>query len=74
MSELHDYLKSQESLITSSIEGKTLIDFIDRIFLDIYDTKLFAETIGPTVCELDGPIPILKMSKILNELVIFIIE
>ena len=30
MSELHDYLKSQESLITSSIEGKTLIDFIDR--------------------------------------------
>ena len=30
LSELHDYLKSQESLITSSIEGKTLIDFIDR--------------------------------------------
>ena len=30
MSKLHDYLKSQESLITSAIEGKTLIDFIDR--------------------------------------------
>ena len=30
MSKLHEYLKSQESLITSAIEGKTLIDFIDR--------------------------------------------
>jgi len=30
LSKLHDYLKSQESLITSVIEGKTLIDFIDR--------------------------------------------
>ena len=30
LSKLHDYLKSQESLITSAIEGKTLIDFIDR--------------------------------------------
>ena len=30
MSKLHNYLKSQESLITSVIEGKTLIDFIDR--------------------------------------------
>jgi long-chain acyl-CoA synthetase len=30
LSKLHEYLKSQESLITSAIEGKTLIDFIDR--------------------------------------------
>jgi len=30
LSKLHNYLKSQESLITSVIEGKTLIDFIDR--------------------------------------------
>ena len=30
MSKLHEYLKSQESLITSSVEGKTLLDFIDR--------------------------------------------
>lgn len=30
MSKLHEYLKSQDSLITSAIEGKTLIDFIDR--------------------------------------------
>ena len=30
MSKLHEYLKSQESLINSSVEGKTLIDFIDR--------------------------------------------
>jgi acyl-CoA synthetase (AMP-forming)/AMP-acid ligase II len=30
LSKLHEYLKSQESLITSSVEGKTLIDFIDR--------------------------------------------
>ena len=30
MSKLHEYLKSQESLVTSAIEGKTLIDFIDR--------------------------------------------
>lgn len=30
LSKLHDYLKSQESLITSAIGGKTLIDFIDR--------------------------------------------
>ena len=30
MSNLHDYLKSQENLITASVEGKTLIDFIDR--------------------------------------------
>ena len=30
MSKLHEYLKSQESLITSAVEGKTLIDFIDR--------------------------------------------
>ena len=27
---LHEYLKSQESLITASVEGKTLLDFIDR--------------------------------------------
>ena len=31
MSKLHEYLKSQESLITSSVEGKTLIDFINRV-------------------------------------------
>ena len=30
MSKLHDYLKSQENLITASVEGKTLLDFIDR--------------------------------------------
>ena len=30
LSKLHEYLKSQESLITSSVEGKTLLDFIDR--------------------------------------------
>jgi long-chain acyl-CoA synthetase len=30
LSKLHEYLKSQESLVTSAIEGKTLIDFIDR--------------------------------------------
>ena len=30
MSKLHEYLKSQESLITASVEGKTLLDFIDR--------------------------------------------
>jgi hypothetical protein len=27
--------------------------------------KRFAARIGPTVCELDGPIPILKMSNTL---------
>ena len=30
MSKLHDYLKSQENLITASVDGKTLLDFIDR--------------------------------------------
>ena len=30
MSKLHDYLSSQENLITASVEGKTLLDFIDR--------------------------------------------
>jgi len=30
LSKLHDYLKSQENLITASVEGKTLLDFIDR--------------------------------------------
>ena len=30
MSKLHNYLKSQENLITASVEGKTLLDFIDR--------------------------------------------
>ena len=30
MSKLHEYLKNQESLITSAVEGKTLLDFIDR--------------------------------------------
>ena len=30
MSKLHDYLKSQENLITASVEGKTLLDFVDR--------------------------------------------
>ena len=30
MSKLHEYLKSQENLITASVEGKTLLDFIDR--------------------------------------------
>ena len=30
MSKLHDYLKTQENLITASVEGKTLLDFIDR--------------------------------------------
>ena len=30
MFKLHDYLKSQENLITASVEGKTLLDFIDR--------------------------------------------
>lgn len=37
MSKLHEYLKSQESLITSAIEGKTLIDFIDRNANDFGD-------------------------------------
>ena len=36
MSKLHDYLKSQENLITASVEGKTLIDFIDRFIKFIY--------------------------------------
>ena len=30
MSKLHDYLKSQENLITASVDGKTLLDVIDR--------------------------------------------
>ena len=30
LSKLHEYLKNQESLITSAVEGKTLLDFIDR--------------------------------------------
>jgi len=30
LSKLHNYLKSQENLITASVEGKTLLDFIDR--------------------------------------------
>ena len=30
LSKLHEYLKSQESLITSAVEGMTLLDFIDR--------------------------------------------
>jgi long-chain acyl-CoA synthetase len=37
LSKLHEYLKSQESLITSAIEGKTLIDFIDRNANDFGD-------------------------------------
>ena len=31
--------------------------------------KRRAATIGPTVCELDGPMPILKMSKTLRNIV-----
>ena len=30
MSKLHNYLKSQENIITSAIEGKTIIDFVER--------------------------------------------
>ena len=30
LSNLHEYLKNQESLITSSVQVKTLLDFIDR--------------------------------------------
>jgi len=30
LSKLHNYLKSQENIITSAIEGKTIIDFVER--------------------------------------------
>ena len=32
LSKLHEYLKNQESLITSAVEGKTLLDFICLLY------------------------------------------
>ena len=42
------------------------IFLIDSLSVNNFATKSFAARIGPKVCELEGPIPIEKISRVLT--------